>query len=562
MNIFNRLLKKHAKTDSENFLWLRIASTVLFFALAAFSLYGITQAYSMPNQVEKEVALVTYQHNGQFDYLVYVHPSHLYDNPVETSAEGESSLYFTNIIDDITAKFDYDFTSDGPLTNIETDAEIVAIITGPSGWQKEITLDSATGTGSSLTVTFPLELEQFNEIINDIEDELEIRRAEYTGENIYQLVIEARVDITANTGSRQIEDTFVQPMVLNIGRGTLSWDDALALSQRRTVDGFSYKHQGSFSYTIELDKNSLYQANVDTLTSEPYQWPSLYALEPGDTYFLSILDVMLADFSYQFICDKPLNDISQEIEVKAILEFPGVWSKTFTLVSKTNKSGEARVDFAVDIRAFNELASTIRSEISLGPPTHNLTIMAEVHTVAVTDFGNIDEVFTHSLEGTLGSTVLTWNNKLESSQAGSITSPQMVLNSERFIGLSIDEARIVFPITAAITLPFAIYLLAVSMAYRPPPPPKLEREARRAKKKHKGLIVDVKELPHIEGVITVIPLDSLDDLLTTAESLFKPVLHKVEGERHTYWVIDGSIRYQYISEELPKQVKPTNEGSV
>jgi len=145
-------------------MWLRATSLVLFFALAVFSLYGVWYAYTMPEQVEEPVALVNYQHNGQFDYLVYVNPSHLYGTPVETPEEETRSLYFTNIIDDINVKFNYDFIADSPVTELSSDVEIVAIVTGPSEWQKEVLLSSASDMGSSLTMWFPLELEQLDEL--------------------------------------------------------------------------------------------------------------------------------------------------------------------------------------------------------------------------------------------------------------------------------------------------------------------------------------------------------------------------------------------------------------
>lgn len=66
--------------------------------------------------------------------------------------------------------------------------------------------------------------------------------------------------------------------------------------------------------------------------------------------------------------------------------------------------------------------------------------------------------------------------------------------------------------------------------------------------KHEGLIVDVKELPDVAGsAITVISINSLDDLIATEENLLKPVLHKTEEEQHTYCVIDNMMKYEYVS---------------
>lgn len=543
------MLKEHARIVSDSPLWLKVTSVVLIMGLLGFSLYGIWKAHSIPQQVAEPVALATYQHSGEFDYLVYVNPSYLFGNPIETPEEEGQSTYFTNIIDGIDVVFDYDFIADGQTTDLSSDVDIVATVTGPSGWQKEISLSSARDLGANLSLEFPLDLEQLDDFINQIELDLGIRSPDYTGPNYYTLGIEARVYISGNVGSTQINDAFTLPMQITVGRGTLNWDNNLALSQRKSTGGFSYKHQGSFGYTIKLKENSLYGTGVDTLGKEPYQWPQISAQPPGNYYFTRITDIMLANFSYQFICNQPLKQLSEEVEVKAILEYPNIWSKTFILVPKTQKSGDFVVDFDVDINFFSQLTNEIMAELNMGPPTYNLTIQAEVHTTAQTDYGPIDEVFTHDLKGTLGASAITWNNEPESSKAGSITGSHMVPNTEKFVGLSLNTARIVFPIALAIILPFPLYLLILGIVARPAALSKLEKEAIRAKKKHKELIVDVKELPAIEGQdTTVVSLSSLDDLITTAENLFRPVLHKAEEERHIYCVIDGTTRYQYVSE--------------
>ena len=60
--------------------------------------------------------------------------------------------------------------------------------------------------------------------------------------------------------------------------------------------------------------------------------------------------------------------------------------------------------------------------------------------------------------------------------------------------------------------------------------------------------MDVEELPSVKPNETVIPLSSLDDLVRIADDLVKPVLHKVAEGRHIYCIVDGTVRYQYISQ--------------
>jgi hypothetical protein len=551
MNSLERLVRGHARAISESPIWLRAVSLVLLFSMFGFSMHGVCRAYSMPAQIEEPVALVNYQHNGLLDHTAYINPGYFADGTyVETTEDEERALYFTNIIDNIDIGFDYGFVSEAQVTNQSSEAEIVAIVTGPSGWQKEVLLHSESNLGSSFTVNFPLELEEFDGLINDIEEELGFRSPEFEMENAYTLVIEARVHCTADVEDGHIDDIFVQSMQIDVNVSTLRWDNQLALAQRKSSGGFSYKHQGSFSYTLALKENSLYGSG--TIIKEPYEWPSASTPMTGNIYFNRITDVIVGSFSYQFLCDKPVNELTEEVEVTAILENPEVWSKTFVLVTKTYTSGDFRVGFALDVNYLAELTDTLRNELGYGPMEHALTIMATVHTTAETDFGKIDEYFTYPLEGTLGSAILAWDDEPESSKSGSIMSTHLVSNTRRFMRLSRSEARTIFPAVAGAIFPFAIYLLVINVAFQPPPPSRIEREARRAKKKHRGLFTDVKELPEVEdGATTVISVNSLDDLVTIAENLFKPVLYKAGEERYVYCVIDGVVRYIYVNELEP-----------
>jgi hypothetical protein len=529
--------------------WLKVTLVVVVSLLLIASIVGLWRAYAMPETVAQEVALVTYRHFGNFDGIVYVTPSYLLGNPPETSQdETESSLYFTNIIDDIQVGFDYNFVPDSP-TVVSSQVEVVAIITGPSKWQKTIPLTSASGLGNHFNISFPLDLDEIDEMINTIEVELGFRRPESTVQNSYSLVIEARVKVNGSAGSEQINDTFVQTTGIEVVRGTLEWDNQLFLSERETHSDFSYRHQGSFDYTIRVKQNSLYPSQ--TLTSDLYSPPSLIRQQwSGEVIYLKLTDIMKTNFSYKFRCDKPVRNLVEELQVTASLEFTDVWTKTFILVPDTQESGDFEVEFYLDVNFFKELTDTIMEEIGMGPSSHQLTIEAVVHTSADTDFGRIDDVFTQTMTGELGTTVITWDEELESSKSGSISQTQVISNPDKLIGLSVSGARSLFIYLTSVIAVLCLFGGILYVIRGPAKLPEIEEEARRAKRKYKDLIVDVQELPEVKDAV-VVPLDSLDGLVTTAQGLFKPVLHQVETGRHTYCVLDAMIRYEYVSEEKP-----------
>ena len=78
-------------------------------------------------------------------------------------------------------------------------------------------------------------------------------------------------------------------------------------------------------------------------------------------------------------------------------------------------------------------------------------------------------------------------------------------------------------------------------------PSPTEREAIQAKKRHKDIITDVTELPTGRAWEMVVPLSTLEDLVKIADGLGKVVLHHAGRERHTYYVIEGMVRYEYVS---------------
>jgi hypothetical protein len=556
---------------------LKTSSLALTALLLLGSGFGMWKAFTMPLERKEIVKLVNYQHQGEFDYLVYTEPGFLFgppptEIPEVKPKEEEKSLYFTDIIDRIEVEFTYEFVRDYPVKYVSSSVDIVGIIHGPSGWQKEVLLGSDAGQGYYFTIDFPLQLDKLNEIINEIEDELGILAPEYEYEyvevdgeqvevaskrvpNVYDLVIEARVKVTASIGREFVEDffdTFIQPMELSIGEGTLEWDKELSLIQRRYQRGFSYKHMGNFDYTIFLKRGrtALYGPDVTTLSPEPYQPPIITTRSAGEVYFPRLVDIMKSSFSYHFTSDQPVNNLVEEVEITATLEYPQieaipgypiVWQKTFTLVPKTEKSGDFMLDFPVDVNYFGKLTDIIREEIGMGAPIHSLVIEARVHTRADTQLGPIDEVFTHTLKGALGTTTITWDKELKKSEAGTIQSTRIVTDPE------VKKYRLWSGILLGVLLLGFLFVVWHVILVRPVMS-RIEQEALQAKRKHKNVIVDITELPAAKPRETVVPIGSLDELIKAADSLLKPVLHQAEAGKHTYCVIDGLTRYEYISE--------------
>ena len=375
---------------------------------------------------------------------------------------------------------------------------------------------------------FPLDISELNQLFDTIDEEIKITS------------LNRQVTIVASVLAGG--DVFTHSLPIKLRLTVIEVGSNLQLTQAGAT--------GEFGYSVHLKENTLF--NTATLNSPPVipppptpPPPPIKTVGVGELLFSNLTDKMDLTFSYSLKSDKPVSQVAEEVEIKAVLENPEVWSKTFILVPRTSQSGDFTVSFTLDITQMIAVLQTIRSEAGVSASSHDLTVTADVYTTAQTEFGPVVEVFSQTMSTTLGEGTLDWREELISSKPGSIEGSRMI--PKKFLGLSVSAARILFPVLASIFLALSMGLLILYVKYRPARLPKIEREALRAKKRYRDLIVDVKKLPAPVANEMVIALGSLDDLITTAEELGKVVLHKAETEKHTYCVVDAAIMYQYVS---------------
>jgi len=545
-------MKLSSKSTQEAFArspWLRIGSLAGVSLLLVASLFGVWRAFSMPTKTEHPVAVANYEHTGQFDYLVYLTPNSLYgpalpEEEEETEQEAPP-VFFRNIIDKAELDFSYRFESSEPMSSVTNEVVVTAIAENPGMWQKEITILEETHKGGEFRADFPLLplLDSLETVIYDIEEEIGIRGSHT------DFIIRAAVNTTAHTAmGTTIEEYFSHEITAVVQAYTLKLEGSLGHSDTGSREGVGYTEQGWFDYEVYLMPNELYGEVVFRSEGLPAAEPASSSssptqpVGPGLVYFRSIIDHIAASFSYQFDCDEPVSNLVEEVEVMAILEDPGTWSKTLTIVPETRKSGVFVVDFPVDLSQFLEVAGALASELNINTLPCPLNIKAQVHTTGDTDSGHIDEVFTHSLATTLGGPTLSFTGGLSRTQPGTIVENRMatVANAWMYRALSlVGLALAVFALLFVLRNSRQAEALVISG---------MEEEALQAKRKHKGVIVDVCELPATGAKEVVIRIGSLDELVRTADALLKPVLHQAEADKHTYCVIDGAVRYQYISQ--------------
>jgi len=526
---------------------------VAIFLLA--SLFGVYKTFTLPTEVKGKVAVLNYEHKGEFDYIAHVKAAYLYgDIPLEIPKSPETPTgppspqanpkYPADITDRFDMTFTYELVPDKPVTEISQQVEVKATLQKPGAGAQEVVLVPTTTRTGGFTVGFLL-------------SGSELALSPVT-------TIQANVYTTIKTDAGPIFESFTQSLAIRSKGPLLEVDKNLTSTQRASFGELSYQQTGTFDYSVKLKSNSPFGAitlkppkPAPEPPPPPPPPPSAKTLGPGETIYSKLFDSMDVTFSYGLEADQTVKQITEVVEINAILENPKVWTKTFVLVPLTQRSGYFSITFPLNtdnFSYFTDVFTTIQRETGASVP-YNLTIKADVHTVARTDFGPIDEVFSQTLSTTLGADTIEWKEKLVKSQPGVIEAARIVPNPNKFLRLSVSQSRIVFLTLTGIFLALCMYLLGLYIKFKPEKLSPIDEEALRARKKHKDVIVDVEELPEASAREVVIQFSSLDELVKAADGLLKPVLHKAKLEKHTYCVIDGAIRYQYlltVSENKPE----------
>jgi hypothetical protein len=524
--------------------WMKraaIISAVIFI----ISLIGMLAGSTLPTQVEEEISLLSYEHSGRFDYLVYLKPSYLFGpEPQEPPEPPPSAKYPTALIEDeIDMSFRYQ-TDLPPLQEIKQGVKIEAVLKNGDIWQKTIELVPTTEKIGSFKVEFELDLDEINEIYDTIDEETEINTSSR------EVTIVARLGL----GEQLESESFVQSLPITLSKSILEIGGELV--KVVTDDTGGIEARGTFDYTIYLEENSLYK--TDTLKpppATPYVPPQPKTLGVGPVIPYQLVDRMETSYHYDFRSSRPVTDLYEEVTVTATLDNPELWNKSFVLVPSTRQEGNFKVDFPVDIVYLNELLTAIRTETGTSGEAYSLVIEAFVHVTAHTDYGPIDEVFTQTLSTELGGGTLIWNEELEMTQEGAITTTHIIPNPNRYLGLSVDGVKKTSLILGLIFLAIFIASLVFYNQTKPTELPLFEKEALSIGKKYADRIAQASSQTPVASE-KIISLGSIEDLVKVADELGKPIMHQPPTnleKQHTYYVLDGTTQYQYIVTKRGKE---------
>ena len=514
---------------------MRVIVVVLVAALIGASIFGIWTAFTAVDERQETTVFVDYRHTGAFDYDVYVNKGIIYGfTPQQEQASGQ---YYRELMDTMDVSFGYAVVPQGTVAAVvQETVTISALLEQPGVWKKKVTLVPEREMRGPFILDIPLNLDAMEGLSNAIE--LEIGKS--TSSNRITLI--AEVHVVGRAGSTLFEDDFVQTATLTVDADSVSWQPGLTATKTTSVEGLQIEQRGQFDYAIHVQDSILF-GNVTFGPPEEAPGQAPIAIPKAKQYFFRTIDHVEGSFSYDFDCEPPPSQGSATVEVTAVLSHPGTWSQSYVLVPETRQVGDFTVKFPVDLEGYMETTDSIRGEIGMGSATYDVEITANVHTIAATDHGTIDERFSQSFTGRMTGTTVVFDSGLSQSQRGSIRETVTVADSPSWL----PRAGAIVGLLLLLALGY--YVITRYALREAVPETAAAAEARLVKKKRKDVVVDVEMAPGSVDEETVVPVASLDELVKVADSLLKPVLHKAGVGRHIYWVIDGPTVYRYVSRD-------------
>jgi len=298
----------------------------------------------------------------------------------------------------------------------------------------------------------------------------------------------------------------------------------------------TYRQTGKYYYLAEQIPSLLYE-NRPTMG-------------PGEgTLYIKLVENLRITFDYSFICDRSTSIVTG-YDVGMDVESPGKWVKHFTAVPENSVSSQGNnlsftSELFVSVPWFEGIRSTIDDETGTSSSSYNLRIRPTIHTTANTDVGTVDKSFTAELVvnfsygGAEGSQITV--SGMDNASSGSIQRTDTINHPD------VETHRYIFYALAAFALSGFIGSLWLFMMARPEKPEKL---AEKMIAPFKEAMVEVAKKPAYRGQRAAVRMKSLEDLVYIAEGLVKPVLYLTKGKVHTFYVLDGPVRYEY-SFKLP-----------
>lgn len=295
----------------------------------------------------------------------------------------------------------------------------------------------------------------------------------------------------------------------------------------------SYRHEGLYDYTAHLGPNLIYD-NKSTLQAN------------GKELYTKVVENIEIEFGYSFDSN-PFENVRTDYSISSVLKAPGKWEKRVTgMVARPSQveGGEVSTEFTVDVPWIWSYAENIMEETEASASSYDLMIKPEIHTIAETGVGTVNEIFVPALTlsfrtGEKGSRIVM--EGLENAKTGTIQHTETVENP------GVEARRTLFYLLTVVAfgglIPVGLYYGVTR--------PKTEKKVEDIIEPYQDIILEADDRPKTGRDITTVSIGSLEEIVEIAEGLGKPILHLASTEEepgekiHVFYVLDESVEYKY-----------------
>ena len=178
----------------------------------------------------------SYEQIGEFDYSLHMKSGTPFsgmtlgppepeppppNTPRSDKTLGPEDIIYLHLFDGMELTYKYNFVSDKPIGLTTTEVEVNAILEGPGIWRKTFALVPSTNSKDNISVSFPLNQEDFShfqDVFNAINKET---RASVP----HKVTIKADVHTSAKTPFGPIDEKYTQTISTTLGGNILQWEE-------------------------------------------------------------------------------------------------------------------------------------------------------------------------------------------------------------------------------------------------------------------------------------------------------------------------------------------------
>jgi len=316
------------------------------------------------------------------------------------------------------------------------------------------------------------------------------------------------------------------------------------ITRSRYVANCEYRQQADYNYVASIKPSVLYE-NRNTLL-------------PGETAYRSLIKSLNISLTYDFTSNPSPNHVEITYYTSAILEAEGQWTKQLVSTpEKTENTPGIKETYELNLTETEELIKTIEKETDIRASTYYYKIVPKIYVNSSINGVSITEEYTPTFQIKLAPTILEFTG-LSHTQLGSTGNHETYETSWSIAGFTTTIKNMRYLSYALVLLSSGCLVLTVWRMQKIQPPPFIET----IKNEHREKIIEAKEPLTQKIEKATIKVESVEDLVKASEETFKPIIHetttikKGKMKRHTLYVLDTDIKYEFVTEEPiepPKQ---------